>query len=217
MIKTNNYSSDFGLNPNRVDIKLNKENGLNSVTLIIEAIKSGESLIETSLSNYSEAYNNELCSALNNIGITDIRYSGSYTLYKPKNNKDYNSMSEQEITRNLEFYAAYFECMFWADINCDTENFNDSLDYNSINKDDLISTLIDLDAFFKKADIILDKTDYDHDQACHDFYLTRCGHGCGFWENDHCNEDQGKILTDISESFGTVDISISENGETIYL
>jgi hypothetical protein len=209
MLVTNNYSSDLGLNPQRVDIKLDVDNGLKTVSEIIAAIKSGDNFIETSIKCYDESYENALCTALNEIGITDIRYSGSYTLYK---NKGVSAlMSDIELERNLEFYSSYFECMIWADINSDTENYTDGLDYLSIDRDNLISAINELDAFFLQADEILEQTDYNHDQACHDFYLTRCHHGCGFWENDHCNESQGQLLTDIAQSFGTVDICIEDN------
>lgn len=79
-MRTNAYGSDFGLNPNRIDIKLNVKNGLKTVDEIIQAIHSHSIYIETSL-NFN-GYDNEFCEALNAIGIDDIRYSGDYTLYK---------------------------------------------------------------------------------------------------------------------------------------
>lgn len=82
-MRTNNYSSDLGLNPYRVDIKQNVSDGLKTVTEIIAAIQSNETYIYTSLNFYG--YENELCAALEVIGIDDVRYSGDYTLYKTDN------------------------------------------------------------------------------------------------------------------------------------
>ena len=124
-------------------------------------------------------------------------------------------MTDNDIKKNLDYYSDYFECMFWADINSDTENYNGNLDYMSIDKPDLIRCIEDLDAFFEKANAILENTDYTHAQACHDFYLTRCGHGCGFWEYDHCDKEAGDKLTEISKEFGTIYISI--DNDTIYI
>jgi hypothetical protein len=93
-MRTNAYSSDFGLNPNRIDIKLNSENGAKTVAEIIALINSGETVINTTLSNYPETYENALCTALNAIGITDIRGGGDYTLYKP--NKKYSLSGERD-------------------------------------------------------------------------------------------------------------------------
>lgn len=75
-------SSDRGININRVDIELNNPNGYKTVKSIIKAIQAGEIDIKTSIESFNETYNNELCTALNGIGITDIRYHGNYTLYK---------------------------------------------------------------------------------------------------------------------------------------
>lgn len=119
-------------------------------------------------------------------------------------------MNDKEIKTNLSYYDAYFEAMFWADINRDTENYNDDLGYHSIDESSLIKVFKELDDFFSKANDILEKTSYTHEQACHDFYFTRCGHGVGFWEGDHCNKEQGEKLTEIAKTFGTVDIFIGD-------
>ena len=112
-------------------------------------------------------------------------------------------MRKECIDKNLEHYADYFEALFFADVNCDSdiENYAE-LDFRDINEESLVKQIKQLDEFFEKADHILENTDYDHGQACHDFFFTRNGHGVGFWENDHCNEEQGKALTEIAQSFG---------------
>ena len=80
-MRTNNYSNDQGLNPNRIDIRMNCKDGL-TIKEVIEAIQKGENYIRCIRGVFQESYNNELCTALNEIGIKDIRYSGEYTLYK---------------------------------------------------------------------------------------------------------------------------------------
>jgi hypothetical protein len=46
-------------------------------------------------------------------------------------------------------------------------------------------------------------------QAGHDFWLTRRGHGAGFWDGDW---EHGDVLTEKSEEFGNVDIYLGDDG-----
>lgn len=124
-------------------------------------------------------------------------------------------MTKEEVKNKLEYYSSYFEAMFWADVeNNDDLQKNDYL-FTDINEVNLITQIKELDSFFEKADTILEDTEYTHDQACHDFYFTRCGHGVGFWENDHCNEKQGIQLTEIAKEFGTV--YIGDDGNQLFV
>jgi hypothetical protein len=49
---------------------------------------------------------------------------------------------------------------------------------------------------------------YDEGSAGHDFWLTRNGHGAGFWDGD-LPKDVGEALTRASKKFGTFDLSVS--------
>lgn len=124
-------------------------------------------------------------------------------------------MTPQEIKQKINYYADYFDAMFWADIDDNNDLKRNDYSFTDIDTDCLIKQLNDLDKFFELADEILEQTDYSHEQACHDFYFTRCGHGVGFWENDHCNEEQGRQLTEIAQKFG--EIYINDDGEKIYI
>lgn len=48
------------------------------------------------------------------------------------------------------------------------------------------------------------------DMVGHDFYLTRCGHGRGFW--DRGLGDLGKWLTGMAETFGEASIHVGDDG-----
>lgn len=124
-------------------------------------------------------------------------------------------MTKEEIKKNLKYYSSYFEAMFWSDVENNEDLQRDDYSFYDINEANLIAQIKELDSFFEKADVILEDTDYTHEQACHDFYFTRCGHGVGFWENDHCNEEQGNQLTEIAKGFGTV--NISDDGEQLFV
>ena len=57
----------------------------------------------------------------------------------------------------------------------------------------------DCDIFQLKAGELLE--DWPLDQAGHDFWLTRNGHGAGFWDGDW-KDSAGASLTEIAKSFG---------------
>ena len=53
------------------------------------------------------------------------------------------------------------------------------------------------------------------ERAGHDFWLTRNGHGAGFWDGDW-EDDVGQRLTEASDVFGSVDLYVGDDG-LIYL
>lgn len=53
--------------------------------------------------------------------------------------------------------------------------------------------------------------DFDAEgRICHDFWLTRCGHGCGFWDGDY--GELGDRLTTAAKAFGEVDLYVGDDG-----
>lgn len=63
------------------------------------------------------------------------------------------------------------------------------------------------------ADENLENASYPADErAGHDFWLTRNGHGCGFWDGDW-TEQAGEKLTDLAKGFGEVDLYVSESAD----
>ena len=56
-------------------------------------------------------------------------------------------------------------------------------------------------------------SDYPDANAGQDFWLTRNGHGAGFWENDFGTEADCLALTKASKAFGTFDIYKGDDGK----
>ena len=52
--------------------------------------------------------------------------------------------------------------------------------------------------------------DWDASQFGHDFYLTRCGHGAGFW--DRGKGAAGEQLTDLCRPYGSADLYAGDDG-----
>lgn len=49
------------------------------------------------------------------------------------------------------------------------------------------------------------------EHAGHDFWLTRCGHGAGFW--DRGMGELGDKLSNAAEAFGNVDLYVGDDGK----
>lgn len=49
-------------------------------------------------------------------------------------------------------------------------------------------------------------------RAGHDFWLTRCGHGAGFWDGDW-PEPMAEHLSDAARKCGTVDLYVGDDGK----
>lgn len=63
--------------------------------------------------------------------------------------------------------------------------------------------VIDCLSFYSRIACYLDGTDNELARAGHDFWFTRNGHGCGFWDGDW--PTYGEMFTKISKGYGEVD------------
>lgn len=114
------------------------------------------------------------------------------------------------------FEGAYIECMLWASTDlCEEDEEPEHLDDKGFTIYDLAPETLELvrsecKAFQELAKNELDKAYagindiyYDESQAGHDFWLTRNGHGAGFW--DRGLEYVGACLTAHAKTFGSQD------------
>lgn len=107
----------------------------------------------------------------------------------------------------VSFTQAYIECALWADL---PEN-------------DKETSFIDLPENVQeemKTDAKEFYENYSHmwendEQAGHDFWLTRQGHGTGFWDREEIYGKYTDILTENSKWYGEVwyDFMMSEDEE----
>jgi hypothetical protein len=116
-----------------------------------------------------------------------------------------------------EFTKAYIECALWAENDNADDSGGEPLDQNysvdDFDQDALLIIKADCERFQREnaADLIesncltsgVARGEWTVDgQAGHDFWLTRNGHGCGFWETSDWREESGKRLTQASKRFG---------------
>lgn len=87
----------------------------------------------------------------------------------------------------------------------------------------LEKVIADCTAFREKADAIISAAietgevsagpDFDeYERAAHDFWLTRNGHGCGFWDGDW-PEPMAEQLTTISKEMGECYLYAGDDGK----
>jgi hypothetical protein len=61
---------------------------------------------------------------------------------------------------------------------------------------------------------LADLLDIEAGQAGHDFWLTRNGHGTGFW--DRGNAAIGERLADAARVYGECDVTVDDNNELVF-
>lgn len=50
------------------------------------------------------------------------------------------------------------------------------------------------------------------EQGGHDFWLTRNGHGCGFWDGDWLPRELGRALTEACKAYGEFNLYVGDDG-----
>ena len=111
------------------------------------------------------------------------------------------------------FLEAYIECALWSS----TDNADDTggapLDDNygpaDLSPSCLASMTKDCRDFVSAN--LVDLAGLDESQAGHDFWLTRNGHGAGFW--DRGLGEIGRRLTDACRPYGSVDLYVGDDGQ----
>ena len=114
------------------------------------------------------------------------------------------------------FVVSYIACALWSTTDESTpegdEPFNRNYTSEDLAPEALTQIKKDCDSFYQ-----LHKNEIGErvEGAGHDFWLTRCGHGAGFW-NGVWPEPQAARLTKTAEEFGNVDLYLGDNGK-IYI
>lgn len=118
------------------------------------------------------------------------------------------------MTEQLDVFTHhYIEAALWSS----TDNADDSggepldanYDIDDIEQTALAKMIEDCRQFqADHADLIGDRLE----RAGHDFWLTRNGHGAGFWDGDW-PEPAATVLTESSQAWGEVDLYVTDTGK----
>lgn len=123
-----------------------------------------------------------------------------------------------EAQASPRFVRAYIDTLLWATFDDDGEPLEDNYGVASIAPETMQRIQDDCSRFWamvESAGIDLDNellVDGDAtEQAAHDFWLTRNGHGAGFWDGDWAQDVEDR-LTDIAQAFGEVWPYVGDDG-----
>jgi hypothetical protein len=129
-----------------------------------------------------------------------------------------------------EFTRAYMEAILFAETDWDGEPLDASYDISDFSQESLSAIKKDCAEFQAQANIgeidgapsylppaqLRQPRKVDSDgMAGHDFWLTRAGHGGGFWDGDW-PEPHGDRLTKLSEKFGGVCVTVDDDTTLMY-
>ncbi len=106
------------------------------------------------------------------------------------------------------FTLAYLEALFFTSTGDDGEPFSGDLTIYSLAPETEATIVAECNAFQLANSIDIDGNDT---QAGHDFWLTRNGHGAGFWDGDW-DDGVGERLTAASKGYGEQDAYIGDDG-----
>lgn len=129
-----------------------------------------------------------------------------------------------------EMVQAYIACALWSTSNPDSETNPDvsefldgDYDESDFAPETLEQARADCAQFLTLSGIEPDGV-WPADQAGHDFWLTRCGHGAGFWDRDLEDWDHpkdevrrlGQKYTHICEGMGELDLYPGDDGRLYF-
>ena len=125
----------------------------------------------------------------------------------------YEAESENSVIRSgkeeQEIIKGYVTAMLWTE----EDNIGGDKDINDFALETIEQIKGDISNFYDVSYKLLNETpdDYSLEQAGHDFWLTRNGHGVGFWDRDL--DEIGDKLTAISKKFGESDLYVGDDGK----
>ena len=112
-------------------------------------------------------------------------------------------------TRQSVFLDAYINAAFWTSYDDNEMPLDASYRVEDISEDLIRKMIEDCAAFLAKADI----PDNLLSQAGHDFWLTRNGHGTGFWDHpEGYGKEKALELSVLADTFGVVDLYVGDDG-----
>lgn len=121
--------------------------------------------------------------------------------------------------KDSDFLRGYIVCALWSSIDEQPDgNGGPPLD-DKYSREDLAPETVkemraECAAFLFKARHLITRADegYNLERAGHDFWLTRNGHGAGFWDRDELRGARGSLLSELADAAGSSDMYVGDNG-----
>lgn len=116
------------------------------------------------------------------------------------------------ITREVE---QYLRTILWAEIDDQDEPLDGSYDIGDFAPEAIALASADVNRFIAENAADIMAVPQSMDRVITDFWLTRNGHGAGFWDGDY-PEPYATRLTSAAHAFGESDAYVGDDGR-IYL
>ena len=129
-------------------------------------------------------------------------------------------MSIITIGQTTSFVNAYIECALWSSTGPSDEPLDDTYSAEDFTDTARQAMQDDCESFLKECGPVFirhaiandrDVASINYTQHGHDFWLTRNGHGAGYWDRGY--GALGDDMTSISEPYGSCDIYPTDNGQ----
>lgn len=107
-----------------------------------------------------------------------------------------------------EFTKQYIATALWSSWDENNEPLDSNYDQFDLTEETIKLFFMDCRAFQNENSDYFENGD---ETAGHDFWLTRNGHGAGFWDGDY--PEFGDILTKKSEEYGVINLYVGDDGK----
>mgnify|MGYP007088038641 CR=1 FL=1 len=107
------------------------------------------------------------------------------------------------------FTKQYLITALWAETD-GQEPLDSNYELTDISEETVNQAQKDCEEFRKKAGTLTDGI--EESQVAHDFWLTRNGHGAGFWDRGYENQI-GEKLTSIAKEFKEISLYVGDDGK----
>jgi len=115
----------------------------------------------------------------------------------------------------LDFFGGYVACALWSSVDEHGEPLDETYGIEHISAETLHVMREDCDRFLREnaADLceMMAITSASMENLGWAFWLTRNGHGAGFWAREAA--DVGERLTEAAYAFGAVDLYVGDDGK----
>ena len=104
----------------------------------------------------------------------------------------------------------YAVCALWSSTDDNDEPLDANYDIQDIAPESFAQMRKDVTDFVKANKLLLARSGASEAQIGHDFWLTRNGHGAGFW--DRGLGELGNQLTEACKTYAGVDLYVGDDG-----
>lgn len=113
-----------------------------------------------------------------------------------------------ELEENMsQFLNAYITCALWTSMDDNDVPLDSAYSKEDIDADSLMLMTIECYSFYDKNFQDDCPPDYSYSQAGHDFWLTRNGHGAGYWDRGLGHD--GDVLTTRAQNEGEANLYVT--------